>query len=114
MINMNKDIQEKINQLSMLEQNMQNFSNQKQQFQAQLIELESAEKELGNSKEAYKIIGNIMVARDKEELLKEISEKKEIVNLRINSFEKQEDKLKQKAEELQKEVLDGMKKDEQE
>jgi prefoldin beta subunit len=107
---MEKDIQNKINQLSMMEQNLQNFSAQKQQFQAQLLELESAEKELKTSKEAFKIIGNIMVASDKNNLLKELSEKKEMLNVRIDSFEKQESKIKERAEALQKEVLDEMNK----
>lgn len=109
---MNNDIQEKINQLSMLEQNMQNFSLQKQQFQSQLMEIESAEKEIEGAKESFKIIGSIMVSMDKEHLKKELKEKRETLQVRIESFEKQENKLKEKAESLQKEVLSGMDKGE--
>lgn len=111
---MNNDVQNKINQLSMMEQNLQNFALQKQQFQAQLLEIESAEKELKDSKEAFRIIGSIMVASDKEKLQKELAEKKEVINLRIESFEKQEAKLREKAEAMQKEVLEEMKKTEKE
>ena len=111
---MNKDVQNKINQLSMMEQNLQNFSMQKQQFQAQLLEIESAEKELKDSKEVFRIIGSIMVASDKEKLQKELAEKKEVINLRIESFEKQEAKIREKAEAMQKEVLEDMKKTEKE
>ena len=111
---MKKETQSKINQLSLMEQNMQNFALQKQQFQAQLMELESAEKELKDSKEAYKIIGNIMIASDKEKIKKELGEKKQVLKTRIESFEKQEAKLKEKSEELQKEVLDEMKQSEKE
>jgi len=111
---MNKDVQNKINQLSMMEQNLQNFALQKQQFQAQLLEIESAEKEIKDSKEAFKIIGSIMVASDKEKLQKELAEKREILNLRIESFEKQEAKIREKAEAMQKEVLEDMKKTEKE
>ena len=107
---MEADIQNKINQLSMLEQNVQNFAIQKQQFQAQLLEIESAEKELEGSDQSFKIIGNIMVAKKKEELINDISEKKELLQKRISTIEKQEDKLKEKAEALQKEVLSEMKK----
>ena len=109
---MNKDIQAKISQLSMIEQQAQQFSVQKQQFQAQLVETESAEAELEGARESYKIIGNIMVAKKKEELKKELAEKKEVLNLRVESFEKQEEKLKEKAESLQKEVMDAMKEQE--
>ena len=109
---MEKELQGKINQLSLMEQNLQNFALQKQQFQAQLLEVESAEKELKISKEAFKIIGSIMVSSDKAELQKELAEKKEVLKLRIDSFEKQEAKLKEKAEALQQEVLESMKKSE--
>ncbi|MBU1199655.1 MAG: prefoldin subunit [Nanoarchaeota archaeon] len=109
---MNAETQNKINQLSLMEQNLQNFAMQKQHFQAQLMEFESAENELKDSKEAFKIIGNIMVSRDKAELQKEVAEKKELIQKRIESFEKQEGKIKEKAEALQKEVLDEMKKSE--
>jgi prefoldin beta subunit len=111
---MNKDVQNKINQLSMMEQNLQNFALQKQQFQAQLLEIESAEKEIKDSKEAFKIIGSIMVASDKEKLQKELAEKREILNLRIESFEKQEAKIREKAEAMQKEVLEEMNKTDKE
>jgi len=111
---MEKELQSKINQLSMMEQNIQNFSMQKQQFQAQLMEIETAEKELKDSKEAFKIIGNIMVASDKENVAKELAEKKEIITARVESFEKQEEKIKQKAEIMQKEVLHSMKKTQKE
>jgi len=107
---MEHELQAKINQLSMMEQNLQNFALQKQQFQAQLMEAESAEKELKDSKEAFKIIGSIMVLSDKEKLQKELAEKKEMINIRIESFEKQESKLREKAESLQKEVMDEMNK----
>jgi prefoldin beta subunit len=110
--NMEKELQGKINQLSMMEQNLQNFALQKQQFQAQLMELESAEKELQGSKESFKIIGNIMVAKPHDELVKDLGEKKEIILKRIESFERQEAKIKEKADALQKEVLEEMNKKE--
>lgn len=110
---MDKEMQSKINQLSLMEQNMQNFSLQKQQFQAQFLEVESAEKELSSSKEAYKIIGNIMVLGDKASLKKELEDKKNVLKTRIESFEKQEVKLKERAESVQKEVLEEMKKKDQ-
>lgn len=109
---MNKEMQSKINQLSLMEQNLQNFALQKQQFQAQLMEIESAEKELKGSKEAFKIIGNIMVACEKDKVQKELADKKGVLKTRIESFEKQEAKIKEKAESMQKEVLDEMQKSE--
>ena len=106
----NKETENKIAQLQMLEQNIQNFLVQKQTFQTQLIEVDNALEELDKSKDkSYKIIGAIMVAADKEDLKKELNSKKEILYLRIKSIEKQENQLKEKASSLQSEVLNQIK-----
>ncbi len=101
----NDDAEQKVQQLTMLEQNLQNTSLQKQTFHLQLLELESAIKEIEESPEAYKIVANIMIKGDKEQLKKELSEKKDVLELRIKNLEKQESRLREKAAELQKEVL---------
>ena len=105
-----KDAQEKIQQLQMLEQNMQNFLVQKQSFQSQLLEIDSALTEIDKTDTAYKIVGNIMVASKKEDLKKDLEMKKEKAELRIKTIESQEDALKEKADKIQKEVLEIMKK----
>ena len=107
---MNKETEQKINQLQLIEQNMQNILMQKQQFQTQLIEVESALKELEKTQKAYKIVGNIMVSADKEELLKDLQGKKETMELRIKTLEKQEEQMKEKASAMQSEVMEKLKK----
>ena len=52
-----------------------------------------------------------MVASTKTKVKKELKEKKEVVELRLKTLEKQEEKLRQKANELQKEVMKVMKND---
>ena len=101
----NKETQEKIAKLQLLEQNLQNLSMQKQTFQSQLLEIENAMNEIDSSKEVYKILGPIMVASKKEDLKKELVQKKEILDLRIKSLDKQEKDLKDKAESLQSDIL---------
>jgi prefoldin beta subunit len=105
---MTKDTQEKIG-LQMIEQNLQNLLAQRQQFQAQMVEIESALRELETSKTAYKIVGNIMVSSDKESLQKDLKEKKEMAEIRIRTLEKQEKQLKEKAQKIQQEVLGKIK-----
>lgn len=107
---MEKETEQKIGQLQLLEQGLQTFSLQKQQFQAQLMEIESALKELKEAKTAYKIVGNIMVDTKKEDLEKDLREKKERVELRIKSVEKQEKQLGEKVSSIQAEVLKRLKK----
>lgn len=102
---MNKEIEEKVAQLSQIEANVQQQLQQKQQFQSQLLEIESALREMKSSEECYRIIGNVMVKADKKKLSEDLEKKKEILDIRVSSIEKQEEKLKEKQKELQKDVL---------
>ncbi len=103
-------VSDKINQLQLLQQNLQNLFLQKQQIQNQVLEIESALIELKSTEKAYKIIGNIMISSPQEILLKELIGKKELLELRLKNVIKQEEKLKGNYEELQQEVVSGMKK----
>jgi len=107
---MSEEAQENIGRLQMIEQQVQTMSMQKQQFQSQLFEIENALKELKTSKTAYKIVGNIMVLSDKDKLEKDLKQKKEIIDLRIDNIDKEEKKLKEKAKTLQEELLSKLKK----
>ena len=108
---MNKEAEQKISQLQLLEQNAQNFLMQRQQFQAQLSEIESALNELKDAKQSYKIVGNIMVDSSKEDLEKDLKKKKEVIELRIKNIEKQEESIKEKQKKIQEEVLSKIKKE---
>ena len=74
----------------------------------QLAEIETALNELNAAGQNYKIIGNIMVLTDKEQLKKDLTEKKETLDIRISTIEKQEEKFREKVETLQKEILANM------
>jgi len=104
MAELSKETEQKIAQLQLYEQSLQNILIQKQQFQSQSVEIESALKELEATKEAYKIVGNIMVASKKEDLKKELEGKKETIALRIKTLEKQENQVREKAKKIQEEV----------
>ena len=108
MADVSKESEKKISQLQLLEQSMQNLLMQKQQFQLQQVEVESALKELENVNEAYKIVGNIMILSKKDDLKKDLDSKKEVMELRIKNMEKQEDQLREKASKLQNEVMKEM------
>ena len=109
-----QETQEKINQLQNIEQNLQHLLSQRQQFQMQQVEVDSALKELGKTEKAYKIIGNIMVATDKDVLKTDLEEKKKKVELRTSTIEKQEEKLRSKAESIRKDVMEQMQQAEKE
>ena len=101
---------EKIQQLQLLQQNIQNLGMQKQQIQNQLVELDSALTELKSTEKAYKIIGKIMLATSKEDLIKDLDEKKEVADVRLKNLTKQEELLQQSVEKLQKEEIEDLKK----
>ena len=110
-MDVSKETEQKIGQLQMFEQGLQNFLGQKQQFQVQLVEVESALSELDNTDKAYKIVGNIMVETDKNELKSELQSKKEMLELRIRTMEKQETQVRERASKLQSEILKNIKKE---
>ena len=90
-INITKETQQKIQEIQILEQNMQNLLLQKQAFQLELNETGNALSEIEFSNEdVFKLIGQIMIKSDKEKIKKELKQKKEILSLRLSSIEKQE------------------------
>lgn len=106
MVKINKETQERIQELQILEQNLQQIVLQKQAFQMELNETESALSELEKTKdEVYRIVGSIMIKTQKAELEKELKEKKEILSLRLKSIEKQESSLMEKTEKEREELM---------
>ena len=104
-----KETEQQISQLQLFEQSLQNILMQKQQFQSQSMEIESALKELEKKEKENKIVGNIMVSSKKEDLKKDLESKKEIVDLRVKTIEKQENSIREKAKKIQEEVSKNIK-----
>ena len=103
--------QNKIQELQMLEQNLQNLLMQKQAFQIELSETNAALREIEKSgDEVFKIIGNIMIQTEKPKIINELKEKQKILDMRTNSLEKQESEMTSQLEGLRDEVMKTMKK----
>ena len=101
---------QKLSQLQAIEQNMQAILAQKQNIQSQLIELDNALNELKkNPKTIYKIVGPLMILSSQEEAEKELKSKKELLDVKLKSLEKQEEAMQKQATELQSEVLKSLK-----
>lgn len=95
----------RIQELQILEQNLQGFVMQKQVFQIELNEILNALEEIEKTKdEVYKILGGVMIKSDKGNVIKEFEEKKRVLELRINSLEKQEKLIESKAREIKQEI----------
>jgi len=79
---------------------------QLQTVSAEVKEIEDTLKELGNVKEeeVYKSAGSVLFKSSKETVEKDLSERKETLDLRKGTLERQENRLRQKLQESQKKI----------
>lgn len=111
MVKLNQDTQNKLQELQMAEQGLQNTLLQKQAFQMELNELDSAIEETKKADDdVFKIIGSIMVKSNKADILKELEEKKNIFSLRLKTLENQEKILSERFENLKSNIEQELKK----
>ena len=102
----NKENKEKkIQEIQILEQNLHNLLLQKQVFQMELSETQAAKKEIENSKDVFKTIGQLMIRADREKVKEELQNKEKLLDLRMKSIEKQENSFTEKMDSLRKEVF---------
>lgn len=99
--------QTKVKMLQNYEYKLQQLLMQKQQMQSNLLEIDNALKELSNKSEAYEIVGSVMIKKSATDLVKNLDEKKALIEIKINAIDKQEIMIKDKADQLQKELVDS-------
>lgn len=76
----------------------------------ELTETENALSEISKTKDdVFKIVGQIMIKADKEEMKKELEKKQEIISLRLKSIEKQENEFTKELEKIREEVMKKIK-----
>jgi len=110
MAEMSEDNLRKLQELQIMEQNLQNLIIQKQAFQFEENEIISASEEMKTSgDDVYKIVGQVMIKSNKQDLEKELKNKRELIQLRLKNMEKQENLLREKAMKLKEEVLKDIK-----
>lgn len=97
-------IQQRLLRLQQLQQNLQGVMAQKQQLTLQLTETENAVKELEKLTDdavVYKSIGALLVKAEKAKVSTELTERKDLVKMRVDVLTKQEERLKTQVKELQ-------------
>ena len=100
-------VQNMIAQLQQVQQQLQMVVTQKAQLENSIKEVEDAIKEVEKAKDddpIFKAVGTVLVKTKKEEILKELKEKKETFEIRIKTLTRQEEKLKERLQELQKKI----------
>jgi prefoldin beta subunit len=100
----------KIQEMQILEQTLQNMLLQKKAFQMELSETNSALEEINNSGEdVFRIIGQLMVKSDKKKMLDELANKEKILNLRLKTIDKQENSMMERLDGLKQEITEKKK-----
>jgi prefoldin beta subunit len=95
----------KIQEMQILEQRLQNALMQKQAFQMELAETNSALREIEKSgDDVFKIIGQLMIKTEKSKIKEELLNKQKILELRIKSFEKQEEIMATQLDKIRDEL----------
>ena len=99
-------MENQLQEMQILEQNLQSMIYQKQAFQMELSETASALKEIEKSTEGvFKIVGQLMIKKDKQEIEKDLREKEKLLKMRVESIEKQETPLREKLDKIREELL---------
>jgi prefoldin beta subunit len=95
-----------LQEMQIIEQSLQNLLLQKNTFQMELSETQSALAEIEKSgDEVYKIIGQLMIRAEKSKIKEELINKEKIIELRLKTIEKQEISFVEKLESLRDEIM---------
>lgn len=98
--------QNKIQEMQFLEQNLQNSLLQKQAFQMELSETQSALREIEKAgDDIFKITGQLMIKTSKPKIKEELTNKEKMFKLRVESLEKQEASFLEKLDAIRDEIL---------
>ncbi|MEM4181568.1 MAG: prefoldin subunit [Candidatus Pacearchaeota archaeon] len=105
--NLSGETRKKIQQIQIYEQNFQQLLLEKQAISLEIEELENSLKDLEKYEgETFKIIaGQYIIKINREKILEEIANKKEVLSLRIKNLEKQEKDYVERMEDLQREIM---------
>ena len=105
-------LQEQIAKLQHTQQNLQMTVSQKQQLEFENIETEKSLEELkkvSDDDAVFKFAGTILVKSNKQTLLEDLEEKKELIKTRTTVLAKQEDKLKTSLKEQESKIQEMIK-----
>ena len=93
-----------------LERQLQVIVIQKNQLQLQLNEINLAGEEIKKATgDIYKSIGSVMVRSNRDDADKDLKERKDLIEIRVNTLLKQEEKLRSNLAQIQKKLQEKMK-----
>ena len=104
-------LRHQLSQFQQTQQQAQALLVQKQQLELALRETERALGELEKLKEGtpiYRTLGGILVKAEREEVEKELTERKETLDLRIKTIERQEGRLVKRLNEMREKLQEAL------
>ena len=107
------DIQEKLSRMQQLQNMLQQLVIQKQRLELELSESERALKTLEDTPsdaKVYKSAGAVLVEKDKDIVVKELTERKEFLGLRSKVLVKQETNARERLTKLQENLQNELQK----
>lgn len=105
-------VQQQIAQFQLIQQQAQAISSQKVQMEIQLKEVGHSIEELKKLKkdaEVYESIGAILIRKSKTKITSELKDRKETLELRVKTLQKQEQDIQAKLMEMQNEIQNSLK-----
>lgn len=105
-------VQEQLAKLQQLQQTLQVVITQKQQLELELSDTERALGELeklADETVIYKSIGALLAKSNRQSVMKELNEQKELLNTRVTVLAKQEERARSKLKELQQSLQERLK-----
>jgi len=105
-------VQQRLLRLQQLQQTFQSIAAQKQQVELELTELEQALTEVQKlEKDAtlYKTIGSILVKQEKDKIITDLNERKELLTMRVTVLGKQDERLRSQLKDLQTKLQQDLK-----
>ncbi|MGA2791661.1 MAG: prefoldin subunit beta [Candidatus Bathyarchaeia archaeon] len=104
-------VQEQLVRFQQLQQTLQSVASQKQQLDAELNETDKALAELEKSTDetpVYKSVGSILVKSNRQNLLTELKERKELLTTRVTVLGKQEERTRERLKEAQEKLQERL------
>jgi prefoldin beta subunit len=104
-------IQEQLVHLQQLQQTLQSVVTQKQQLELELSETDKALSELEKTTDdvpVYKSVGSILVKSNRQNLLVELKERKDLLTTRVTVLGKQEERTRERLKEVQEKLQERL------
>jgi prefoldin beta subunit len=104
-------VQEDLVRLQQLQQTLQAVVTQKQQLEIEMSETDRALAELEKvtaDTPVFKSIGSILVKADREGLLADLKDKKELLNTRVTVLGRQEERTRERMKDIQQKLQEKL------